>query len=315
MGINTFPSNSVPAGGGAAPVAASGAGIFPTIKGAVDYVGQEPSGNNVSAPTKGTVMQGFLGDGDWIELPSSATGAIVYYDNTGTQITTGIWAGGITPSEMQGLSGWAGFMLDATDSLLYTMTNSGISTQGLDTVNAAGVRVTIGAGNAGAWNDRPTWASAASSGSAALYRDVDGSGDFTLRAVHTDDSLEEARFSATTGAALGSISKVTSNTVAHYKTAKGNYAGFFATSLLPGGNASYGVSIHLHGTRDIIGYVDLGTGAPSTDNGGGGTMVQWAGFVVMTQAAIAKCAGSRAYDVAAFDTWIDGLCESFGISV
>lgn len=123
-------------------------------------------------------MDGYINDNDRIILPTSSTTALEYRLKTSALVWT------FTPATIQaGATAWVSFTMDSVDALLWVMVANGTTTW-LATIDVAGNRVVKGS----AVNALPAnalWYGIATSNArsgSALYRDVQGVGDFTLSA-------------------------------------------------------------------------------------------------------------------------------------
>lgn len=315
MTFRTLPTNAVTAAGASTTAVQGGAvGPFPSIMGLLSY-----RGLNVSTTTKSNVglriIEGFAGDGDFFDLPSAGTGTIDYFDSAGNQVTTGDWAGGILQTDIALTGEWAGFMLDATDELLYvaTATLSATPTVTLASINVAGVITIIGTSAAiGTMTTAPAWKATLTNGASSIYRTRDGIGNIFLRS--SSGLLREVELNITNGSIVTNT-QVVASAASHYKTAKGLYIGSFKVVLL-GTTPDFegGVSrVDMTGANhSAVANLPLITGAPG-GHPDGGFPLQWGGNVVMA-APTATAAGSRAFSVADFEKFSDDLAIAYGVS-
>ena len=309
---NTFPSNSVATGPSFSSGNSSG-GVFPTVSPSKTYVGLA---NGTTSLTAAQNVQGFVSDGDYIKLPTSDTASMTYFDKDNNQVTTGSWSGGIVPGDIHGNgNSWCGFMLDATDGLLYVMVTNTTAAPDeylLASVTVAGVIANIGSfaapttpfnGGLARWTS-----SAGSASSGNLYREADGVGNFFLR-VNTqfNQAVEELEFNSATGAIIGDVVPDVATSQARYKSASGIYIGAFMAVSTESAN----VSINIGNAAGSESVNVPSSGAPWA------TLtvhpMQWNGRIVMAGPA-GTILGPRAYDVAAFDAYVDALGAVMGIT-
>jgi len=77
-------------------VSGGGSSIYPLFNADSSYKG--PS--TAVAGSDGSSIGGFSNDSDYIVLPTTSGDTLDYFDNTGTQIVTNSWAGGLAVTEI-----------------------------------------------------------------------------------------------------------------------------------------------------------------------------------------------------------------------
>jgi len=223
MQFNTLPSNNVVAG------VAGAANIFPTLTPLP--IGITAGFRNMESTIN---LEGFAGDGDYIELPSTNTDTLDYFDAAGSvQWTTARTDLGAA------VDNWMGFTLDATDDLIYMVgvdTATSPNTYFLSNVNQAGTVVNIGnAQPAGdftpaspAWNTAP-----GTDGSSLIQRVADGAGNMLVTVRNNTGGVEQLVMDITNGTIVSDPTPVTSdgNTPdVGYKTNSGVYISWTVTT-------------------------------------------------------------------------------------
>ena len=286
----------------------AGASVYPNITPSKTYIGPA---NGVVDISDAQNIQGFVGDGDYFVLPSLSTASITYNDSDGNQVTTGSWAGGISPSEIDAAAdNWCGFMLDETDSLLYVMVCDVGATPDeylLASIDVAGVITQIGVFSAPATAFTSaviSWrTNAGDGGSSNLHRVADGSGNFFLRANNGSIGVEELEFNSSTGAIVGDVVEVAQG-LARYKTPSGVFIGGFSTNAINRGEVIVGNTVS--GNQMSI---------PPDSGLTLSTIIchpmQWNGRIVMAGGS-GTMFGSRAYEVTNFDNYGDALGRLVG---
>lgn len=286
-----------------------GGSVYPTVTGDATYSGNGVSGNLVED------QEGFTGDGDYVRLPTTAAGSLDYFNNAG--VSQSGWP--ITIANVDGTSTkWLGFMFDAADSLLYVATSSSTTRVVLSSINSAGTIVTLGAVTITAFATQPDWGTGGPSnnGSCNLYRDADGSGNFTVRALVTGNLMQEVVI--TSAGALDTDTTTVFNPVAsgggaHYKTPNGAYIGTFAPSDTANNNVlcmiGTGTANNTKATSLIL---PQGSGVFST-KGTGGYPMQWKGRITLVHYNATLYSGPKYVLAADFNSWVDDLAAAAGV--
>lgn len=283
-------------------------GAYPLFIADPTYRGMAPLSSIFDAGV-GHQIGGFLNNGDGFELPLTLTGTTIdYYDNTGTQIVAGSWAGGLTAAEVNAsATAWAGWpMLDATDGLMYVMAqNTTTNTLYPASINAAGTVVGIGAGvvPTTAFSPDPSILNPTVTGAAALYRTSDGSGNLFLRSSSAEH-LQEIEINVGTGAIVTDTA-IVANLAEHYKTASGIYVGNFVKTSTVDSTIVY---LTDNNFKSIL--VDPNTGVPFGSSGL--FPLQWNGRIVLAGIAADIPKGVTAMTVVDFESAIDRLAEAVG---
>jgi len=285
-------------------------GAYPVFKADDTYVGV-PS--VLAASRDSHKVGGFSNNGDYIILPTSTSGLIGYYDSTGTQITTSAWGGGLTLAELHAnCDHWVGFMLDATDNLLYVCAvdlGTTPDTFYFASISAAGSLTNIG--NAQVTTDFATATNfnSAGSGASALYRTADGTGNLFIRTL-VGAGVEQAEFNISTGALVTDTATILGNIDGvPYKTEIGNYIRGCSYSATNGTTAVY-----VSGKSDAYIHAGHELGMPSAQIQL--YLLQWGGRIVSaTATATSVIFGPRAFTVAEFDSKVDELARALGVSV
>lgn len=303
-GFNTFPLKQ------ASGVSATGSlGVYPSIVGDNTYIGNGGSNNGFNPRS----LEGFDGDGDFVELPGSGAGTVDYFNNAG--VSQSGWPISIANVDATSTK-WLGWEFDATDSLLYVVTSRSATSIVLSSINSAGTIVNIGSPiTITAFDFAPDWgaATAASAGISNIYRDADGSGNFTIRADNGARIMQEV---VITDAGVLSVDtadvlRIDVAGAPLYKTPAGNYIGLFDANT----------------DRNSV-IISVGTGtatssktfaaSPSMDTGifagstSGGLITQWKGRIALSHFATALLTGPRYYTVATFNAYADALAKSGG---
>ena len=304
-GFNKFPTKQ-----DSASSSSSGSGLYPIFEVDPSYNGPDSSAiDGINMINVG----GYDNDGDYIQLPSTNTGSMAYYDNTGAQVTTGAWSGGILPTDIDAASdAWVGFMLDQTDLTMYVCTVDTTSTPdkfNLASITKAGVITNISAAGGTAvttdFTTAPSWsAGAITTGSSSLYRDSDGTGNLTVRVYVAGTSIEDAIFNVSTGALVADTEEIINTNALSYKTPAGNYIGGLDRG------ASSDSILYLTGRTGIILW-DSFTSIGLCESSQGTKFLQWGGRIVAANAN-ATPYGPRAWAVGEFNTRVDEFCAAAG---
>lgn len=296
MSLNISPSEAV-------------GSAFPILAADTTYIG--PKSAVVTDGAEIILVGGFVNDGDYFELPSSNTDTLDYFDAAGNQIVAGSWAAGLATTEVNAAADrWVGFMLDATDSVVYLCAMT-LATQTffIASIDAAGTIAPKGTGfiPPTLFTVEPTWGPGAATGNATIYRDSDGSGNIFIRGNNSTIATEELELSITTGAVVTDTVQIASE-IAHYKTASGIYIGH---CLIPANESINRINV-ASADRTASLYVPISTGAPGTI--GGLIPLQWNGRVVVG-GTVEDLIGVRASEVSVFNAWADAVAEAGGVTV
>lgn len=304
--FNTFPSNSSPD----ESIFGTSGSFYPAINPSQTYTGPPPDIFNSDL----NGVSGYLQDGDYVVLPASFTGTITYFDNTGNQIVAGSWSGGIAHTDIDATcDGWVGFMMDASESLLYVAAvDSALQKIFLATVDAAGTITNIGAGITPTtpFSASPQWLNPTGNGATSIYREGDGAGNIFVRLTSVS-FIEEIELNIATGALVTDTEVVTSR-LSHYKTQKGNYIGYFGSQPLPTSSGGAQLMVDVGGSKGAIRIpLDYSTNIGSTSVGA--MALQWNGRIVLVSPSESQIFGPRAYEVSIFNTWVDRLATLAGL--
>ena len=217
-------------------------GIFPTFPNQI--LTGFPASNALSR------MQGFVGDGDFIQLPVNENASIDYLDID--EVSQSGWP--ITPAAAStGADAWLGFMLDG--SVLYaTLVDLGTTPNTIHTVsiNSAGVITSIGTAQLTVdFPDNNWWANGANGRGTSMYRDSFGSGNFNViqfTDLASNVASREIIINSGSGALIQGtptlISKNNDNYNYKYKTPSGVYVGHFDAT-------TSGSSVHMSGPLGV----------------------------------------------------------------
>ena len=288
-------------------------GAYPVFKADDTYQKPLPA---VASGIDGTIVGGFSNDGDYIALPMLAADTFDYFDNTGTQIVTSAWSGGLAVTDIDAACDtWVGPMYDAAAGLIYLCgvdTTTTPDTFYFASINAAGTLTNIG--NAQVTTDfaNPVTfnKSAVQPGAVCLYRTADGEGNFFVRAAVTG-LVEEAEFNISTGALVTDTATIIAGHFGcPYKTANGTYINIGNHTV---GNSVLAVNVAGSGTAGA--YMAVDTGLPTFNTNAPYTL-QWGGRIVCASGIYVNGAyGQRAFTVAEFDSKVDALAKALGVSV
>lgn len=291
-------------------------GIYPSFEADPSYNG--PNADATHLGVNAYAVGGYDNNGDYILLPTTSTASMTYYDNTGAQVTTGAWSGGILHTDIDASSdAWVGFMLDDTESVLYVCTVDTTATPdkfNLASITKAGVITNISAAGGTAvttdFTSSPTWgANATTSGTSCLYRTSDGVGNLTV-SVYGSNEVEHAVFNVSTGALVTDTTSVKSIQSSAYSTPAGNYIGGFVGAT---GSGTFSSIIHAAGRAVTSDFIARNTGLGFSASNGAKAL-QWGGRIVLGGYA-GSIFGPRAYSVNEFDAKVDELCAAMGCEV
>lgn len=246
---------------------------------------------------------GFLNNGDYLSLPTTDVGVVVYRDNTGAPITTGSWSGNLLLANIStNVDKWIGFMLDDTDGVMYMMASDVTTTPDtyyFSKITAAGVLTNL-------WNTaslnpgfstNPVW------GEGNIYRDSDGSGNITVRNV----AGESAIFDISTGSIVQQVVSTGHPVTGTYATPSGNV---FGTSVGTGGFILGTVS---NSTR-VAGFILSSSQGYVSANTANIIPMQWGGRIVMAGLNDSLTwHGIRAVTVTDFNIMVDRIADIMGV--
>ncbi|MBL4680851.1 MAG: hypothetical protein JKY88_09030 [Pseudomonadales bacterium] len=251
----------------------------------------------------GNRLEGYSGDGDYIELPSSAADTIEYFNSAGSSQWT------VSQANVHAnIDDWVGFLFDA--SLIYLVgVDEGTTpnTYYTASINSAGTIVNIG--NAQPSSDFTTAAAAwwtntiVTNGSSLIQRAAVGSGNIFVRQTN-GAGMEEMEINISTGAIASDPAVVNADLqFTGWKTSNGLYitqqnvetfymagsAGFFSFTTDPA-------------VADLVGRFQIGTKA-----------TQWKSNVVFVKNDSAVSSSSpRFFSIGVFDPWAEALYKTGG---
>lgn len=288
-------------------IVGGGASVYPTLK-AKDLGAAAFKGYN-----NGVSFEGFLGDGDYIRLPLTATGLIEYFNNADASQFT------VTKANVNAaVDNWVGFMFDAAAGLLYGIaadTGTAPDTYYTFSVNSAGTIVNIGNAQIGTdFASAPIFSTTAiTTGSGSIWRTAEATGNLFIR-VTISGGFQEAEVNITTGA---------------FVTAPSAPVNIFAPSALScpykTANSVYLGTMQASATADVI-TLDVGSSPDAASNiivqqglgiGGGATglrALQWKGYIALCTHSNSIVKGPRFYEVSDFETWVEGTSLAAGVS-
>lgn len=278
---------------------ASQSGGFPTPKPDSTYVGSASSNNKSAA-----IMQGFVGDGDEIELPTTSGDTLDYNNAAGSNQ----WA--LNKSSINAsVDDWSGFMYDATDDLIYIVAyDDTADTLYTASVNQAGTVTNIG--NA-VLSSAPTTTisftvNVGNAGASNIWRTADGSGNLFLR--YSDSNIiKQVEINISTGAIVSGPDDYALMSVAPYETAAGSRVAKFSLS-----SGDVGTIIAEKDGKQFEVVFNPGFGLPCAGSGGQGLYpMQWGGRIVMGHHSGVRV-GGYAYTVSAFNRFGDQFTASLG---
>ena len=299
-GFNTLPTKVV--SGAAATAVSTGQNLIPPVLVRENYDTAARFANQMN----GNRMEGFIGDGDYIELPISSGTSVVYFNNADVQQFS------ISRTAIAGTSeNWVGFTFDKTDSLIYVVVVDEGTTPDtffLASINVSGTIVNIGSGQPSVDFVTPTnwWMiNAATQGSSTLQRAADGSGNMFVRQTNTvNPGMQEMEMNITNGAIVSDPSSFDNDLddVA-WKTQSGVYYSI----------DNVGSQVFFHPVTKfnrilIVNSQNFGWFATT-----GNKMLQWKGRMVETASTTTARQGNRiAVQIETFDAWVDLVVKTYG---
>lgn len=295
--FNSFPGNrtaSVTTTSSSATV-----GVFPPLQSTNFPLGDE---TNLFDRQLSIEMEGFNGDSDYFDMPTSSTGTLNYNDSAGSLQ----WSKVFTDVNAA-VDNWVGMMFDKTDNLLYGVgvdIGTAPDTFYLFSVNQAGTLVNIG-------NDQPSvdftittyWHANTSLGT-NLRRVDDGSGNFFVNSGAQTAQEMEINFS--TGAIVTDPTDYmvsAFNLCLEYKTPSGiRIGGFDAAS------ASEDTVLFLSSGADNNTRIVAPSSVGLSQNVNTAKPVMWKGKIVPSLwTAGSAIQGPRAYKKSDFDKFVNQL--------
>lgn len=281
--------------------AVSGFGAFPVFPGKT-LGDASPHGLLFN---KTNIVEGFLGDGDYVLIPHISGEDIEYYNNANAlQFAVSI------ANVDANISRWVGFMHDLTDDLIYGIgvdTTTAPDTLYTFSVDSSGTIDNIGNAQLGTdftgvafyWQDPPSGTQ-----NTSIQRDSDGSGNLTIRT-----GIQEAVINIASGAIVsGPTNFPTANSVARYKTTGGHYIGSTVTS---GENSLLSIRTPDENIIDII-PVPKSTGLPSSATGL--NWIQWKGYIAIVNGSTNSARfGFKYVDLADIDTYAAQMAAFQGV--
>lgn len=278
-------------------------GLYPNLEADTTYVG--PLATISANNTEAEVVEGFAANGDFFNLPANSTDTLDYFDNTGTQIATGSWSGGLAHTDLNAaVDGWTGFMLDATDSLMYVVgadTGTAPDTFYWASINAAGTLGTVFTAQLTTdFAASPIWGSPNLSSS--VHRTADGAGNLFVR-KSASGITEEAELNISSSAIVTDTAQVATGFVT-YKTASGCYIGGFS------GTTAVDTTVNISDTNNATAGPDTGSGVPYGTSGL--LPLQWNGRVVLV-APTGTIIGTKAATVAKFEAFTNSMATALGV--
>lgn len=304
--LNTLPSNAVPAG-------AAAAGSIPVPGGVLSQFYPKlvrTALGNATFDNQNTsnYFEGFVGDGDYVVLPTTALGNLEYFNNAGVSQWT------VAPTDILAAADtWVGFFYDETDDLIYCMVaDNGTTndTYGLGSVNAAGTVVAIG--NAAPTVAMPTengskWTIAGTDGATTIQRVEDGSGNI-LVFMRENTGFYEMEVSIVDGSIVSEPTQVGDLSYSNmaFKTSDGHYIvqdGSSAINFIYNGSLFAGISIDLD-VQDHIGW-SFATNL---------RFIQWKGKIVSTlsDSVTGPLASRLLVSTGLFNNWVHNVGVTIG---
>ena len=251
-------------------------------------------------------LEGFSGDGDYIELPTAAaSGVIQYFNSAGASQWT------VAKADINALvDEFIGFVFD--DNVIYVVAADNATTP--DTfytasINSAGTVTNIG--NAAPANDFTTvagkWSVANTSvGSSMVLRGSVGSGNLFVRQNETA-GMEQMEINISNGAIVSDPATLLPSLLRYcaWKTTDDLYLGFTSAAT------PYISDLTRPALRGMISaaYAPVGVYQNGTKP------VQWKGYVCMCQPNSAAASNySRLFEISVFDAWIKRMYATMGLS-
>ena len=256
---------------------------------------------------KSNRFEGFLGDGDYIELPISAPNSVVYFNNAD------VIQFSIARTTIAGTSeDWVGFTFDKTDGLIYVVVVSEDENPNLyflASINQAGTIVNIGqaqpgvdfAGTTGSWYNTGATTATASN----IQRAADGSGNMFVRQTQTIVGMQEMEINITDGSIVSDPAVIDPNLLdISWRSKAGNYWSI-DTADVPR------LFAPVTGAVRVVtsGSVNFGWVINSPSH-----LLQWKGRVVETDATIDAILNMRlSTDIKKVDAWVDLIIDTYGM--
>ena len=250
----------------------------------------------------GNRLDGFNGDGDYIELPISSGTDVEYFNAAGaSQWTVSITDIDATADE------WVGFVFD-DDRIYIVASNNGTAPDTFYTasVNSAGTVTNIG--NAQPSSDFTTaagkyTASTINAGSSMVQRDSVGAGNLFVRQFESA-GMQEMEINITTGAIVSDPAVIDSNhNNVSWKTTSGLYSAFSNTQTIAitNGNTQFTKGLDL-AAADAIGLYRTSL-----------KPLQWKNnIIVCSPTSAAVLIDARYFDIATFNEWVGNTYLSGG---
>ena len=296
--FNTLPSNKTAStGGGAASGSSSDYGYWPVL-GARTIFGAAAFDD----PMKANRVEGFAGDGDYIELPIDAATSIEYFNSAGASQWTASRA-----NINAAVNKWGGYLLSGGDSLIYVVgidTGTIPNTLHTASINSAGTVTAIG--SAQLTTDFTTAPRGADSGvntngADAVYRDTEDAGNLFLRQTETG-GFQEAEIDIANGAIIANPTVMSGG--GHYvsmHTPVGNYLGAYSNFSNPQ-RKRWTVSLD----TAVWGAVGIPTSLSAK-------YLQWKGTWVLHEPSRDSNAYVKAvWPTATLDAWVDSMVTKLG---
>lgn len=289
----------------------AGGSIFPTFKIKKDV----PFFNNWRNVNYG---EGYIGNGDYIALPTAFNSTnIEYYNNSGV-LQFGISFANLDTAFSLGagtIDIWCGFMFDSIDALVYGMaadTAGSPATYYLFGVDSAGVITTIGSGATPTTDVGLSPAQWGSGNGGYLQRAQDGSGNFFIR-----NTSKEIEFNETTGVVVTDATDTGTEGARSYKTANGLYIGAFVLESLSGARSVMRIDMNASSSTQYqvnigIPIPDIGLGASSATLP---SYTQWKGYVGLFGNSGLMEAGGRFLETSNLDKGMEIIANNIGITV
>lgn len=297
--FNTYPSNA--SSNGAASTGTGTKDLLPPRLNRAPYGVASFSGQFNS-----NRYEGFIGNGDYVELPTAAGGNVEYFSSAGVSQ----WTVALTDINAA-CDDWVGLTFDSVADLIYIVAvdeGTTPNTYYTASVNSAGTVTNIG-------NDQPgtdfttaaaNWwhANSEIAGASMVQRENDGTGNLLVRQTNSG-GMEEAEINILDGsfAADPAVVSSTFSDIA-WKSQSGIYYSIDAGATQKFYSATSGVT--------SIGVTDpLNFGWTNNETH---KFVQWKGRAVATAVASSASLANRiSNSIAVFDAWIDEVADVYGM--
>jgi hypothetical protein len=238
------------------------------------------------------VVPGFVGDGDYVTLPTARAGNISYYDRDGLLIWSYLYTDWVVSA-----TDWQGFTMDPVDALMYVVVTVPGDATAIGTVDVAGTLVLIGS----AVNPGPFFTTAAlwsqvNAGTSTIQREADGSGDMHIR-TNQAAGMQGMSLSTVDGSITSPVSTISPGIFGPYKTTDGI---FMATTGVP----SIGVmdSDYVYPVTNVSTQAGFGGGIASQSIP---KVIRWNGYAICVSSTSAGAfSDSRAWGSDAMDTFM-----------